>query len=65
MAYDKYTYNNDFTRENYNRMTFLVPKGKGAVVKGEAQKRGVSVSQLVVDALEKAYGLDLSKRSGE
>lgn len=65
MAYEKYSYNNDYTRDNYDRINLIVPKGKREVIKAKAAERGVSVSQLVIDALEGYYKLDLSKRNGE
>ena len=38
-----------------------IPKGKASSVKAEAAARGISVSQLIIDALENCYGLDLGK----
>lgn len=61
MAFDPIAYNNEYTRNNYDVIRALVPKGKGAVVKEEAAARGISVSKLIIDALEECYKLDLNK----
>ena len=61
MAFDQYKYMNDYKRDVYDRFDVLVPKGRKQVIKQEAEIRGLSVSQLVVKALEECYGLDLSK----
>ena len=64
MAFDKIKYDNDFTRQNYDVIRALVPKGKNKDIKALAKSRGVSVSQLIVEALENQYQLDLSKPNG-
>lgn len=66
MAFDKIQYNNDFTRQNYDVIRALVPKGKGKEVKDLAKQNGKSVSQLIVEALESQHGIDLlDRQSGE
>lgn len=61
MAFDKVAYDNDFKRQNYDEIRALVPKGKREEIKKFAKEKGVSISRLVVEALEVHYGLDLSK----
>jgi hypothetical protein len=61
MAFDQNKYVADFKRENYDAVTFLIPKGEKAALKQRAQIDGISVSQLVVRALEEFYKLDLGK----
>ena len=61
MAFDSNKYRAEFQRENYYRPTIFIPISKKDVVKAEADKRGISISQLVIDALERCYGIDLSK----
>lgn len=61
MAFDSTRYKREFAKENYDRLSFTVPKGKREVVKQYANERGMSISQLVVLALETLYHLDLSK----
>lgn len=61
MAFDKVRYDNDFKRQNYDRVTILIPKGKSKVLKDYAKTQGKSVSQVTVEALETVCKLDLSK----
>lgn len=61
MAFDQNKYISDFKKDNYDQMAFLVPKGKRKVIKDFANKQGLSISQLVIRALEEQYKLDLSK----
>lgn len=61
MAFDQNKYITEFKRDNYDAVTFLIPKGKKKVLKDYAQKQGLSVSQVVVRALEEQYRLDLGK----
>lgn len=64
MAFDSNAYKTDFQRQNYDRIVALIPKGKGKEIKAFAQARGKSVSQIIVEALEEYYGIDLSKPDG-
>lgn len=61
MAFDSNKYKADFQRENYYRPAVFIPIAKKTDVQRAAKERGISISQLVIDALEKCYGLDLSK----
>lgn len=61
MAFDQNQYINEYKRENYDRLSILIPKGRKKDIKTIADSKGVSVSQLVVEALETCYNLDLSK----
>lgn len=48
--------------ENYDRITFRIPKGNKTVLQLEAAKRNKTVNDLVLEAVEKQYNLDLSKK---
>lgn len=61
MAFDANKYKNRYEKDNYDRILILVPKGKKADIKERAEELGISVSELIVRALEKMYLLDLSK----
>ncbi len=61
MAFDANKYKNQYEKDNYDRILILVPKGKKADIKERAEELGISVSELIVRALEKMYLLDLSK----
>lgn len=61
MAFDQQKYIREFTKENYDRIEFLVPKGRKNEVKQFAKLRGKSVTEFVVEALESYYRINLSK----
>ena len=61
MAFDQNKYINDFHRQNYDVIRALIPKGKKEDIKKLSKTKGVSVSQLIVEALEKQHKIDLSK----
>lgn len=61
MAFDKNRYDADYKRANYDHIQIMVPKGCRDDIKAEASRRGMSVSQLIIRALEAQYGLDLIK----
>lgn len=65
MAFDNNSYQSDYKRQNYDRLNILVPRGRGKEIKKEAARRGISVSQLIIQALESYCELDLSKVNGE
>lgn len=60
MSFDKTKYQNEYVRETYDRVTVLVPKGKRDDIKRLAKSKGISANQLIVEALESYYGIDLS-----
>lgn len=66
MAHDHNSYSQAYDKENYDRVVFKLPKGKRTLLKQEAEIRDIrdsqgklSVSRMIVLALEKQYGLDL------
>lgn len=61
MAFDKIKYIDDYKRQNYETIRALIPKGSKEAVQNMAKQQGLSVSQLIVKALEAQYGLDLTK----
>ena len=64
MAFDQGQYANEYTKARYDRITFLVPKGKKKVIQAYADLQGKSVTQVVVELLETHCKLDLSKQDG-
>lgn len=64
MAFDQIGYIADYNKQNYDVIRATVPKGRGKEIKDFARLQGVSVSQLIVNALETCYKLDLSKADG-
>lgn len=64
MAFDKAKYDNEFIRQNYDTVKFLIPKGKKQCLKSYADSAGKSMSQVIVEAIEAHCKLDLSKQDG-
>jgi len=60
-VFDPVAYNIKYKREHIDRIAFEVPKGKKEILRAAAAARGTSVNKLLVTALKKQYGLDLSK----
>lgn len=50
-------------RANYDQIAFRVPKGNKTALQLEAAKRGKTMNEIIVEALEAQYGLDLSKKT--
>ena len=46
-------YNNDYKRDHYDRLNFLMPKGTKERIKAAADKNGVASSEYVRQAIEK------------
>lgn len=68
MAFDQTKYIDEYVKENYDRVTIKIPKGKKALLKDLAVKHNItdakgkiSVSRMIVEALEEKYGIDLGK----
>lgn len=61
MAFDETAYKNEFARQTYDRLSLVVPKGKKAVLKAYAEKKGISVNALIAQAIEEYTGIPLSK----
>lgn len=61
MAFDQNKYIDDWTKANTDRVTIKIPKGKKELLQQTAQEYDKSMNQLVVQALEEQYNLDLSK----
>ena len=62
MSFDQNKYVNQYKRDNYDRLSINIPKGGKAILQKEADVRGISVTALIVDALESCYKIDLSKK---
>lgn len=67
MAYDEKKYKAQFLKENYDRIIITVPKGQREKLRQLAtdldmrdNKGLISVTRLIINALEKTYKIDLS-----
>lgn len=61
MAFDKQAYDNAYSKEHYTSARVVLLKEDMPKVKQLAKNQGVSVSQLFINALKIAYGLNVSK----
>ncbi len=61
MAFDKNAYINQYKRDNYDRYSLMLPKGSKQLLKEYADNRGESLNAVIIRALERETGLDLSK----
>lgn len=59
MAFDKNKYSNQF-KKNYDNVRILIPKGKKQFLKERADELGISVSKLIVRAIESTYHINMT-----
>ena len=56
MAYKKtdklIEYNNKFNKENYDRVSLMLPKGKKDIIKDKAKENGESVNAFINRAID-------------
>ena len=53
-------YRNEYTKQHYDRLTLLLPKGAKKVIREAAKSKGDTISSYIVNALERYENLDLS-----
>lgn len=62
MAFDQQKYIDEFNKENYDRLSIRIPKGKKVVLTELSKsKGGQSINSLIIEALEAYYDINLSK----
>ena len=61
MAFDKVAYDNEYRRQNYDRIAVQIPKGRKDALKAYADRHGETLNSLFVKAVEQYTSLDLSK----
>ena len=68
MAFNQQKYIDEYAREHYDRVTIKVPKGKKDTLRNLAielhitdDKGKISVNKLIVEAIEKTYGVNLGR----
>lgn len=62
MAFDQQKYIDEFNKENYDRLSIRIPKGKKTVLTELSKsKGGQSINSLIIEALEAYYDINLSK----
>ena len=60
---NKYEANNQYVKENYFKVTFRIPKTHRDVLQELAEEYETSVNKLIINAIEKTYGIKLSRGS--
>lgn len=53
-------YRNEYSKQHYDRLNLLLPKGAKKIIQNAARARGENISSYVVGALEWYDKLDLS-----
>lgn len=61
VAFDKLEYDSQYIKTHYHRTPFVVPKGAKAELQQAADDRGVSMTQLILSAIEQKYGVSLTE----
>lgn len=59
--FDQKKYINEFKKENYYMAKIQIPKNKKALLQKLAEERKMSMNQMIIEAIEIAYRVDLSK----
>lgn len=49
--FDQIKYQNDFNKQNYDRISVLVPKGEKETIRQKAQAEGLSVNRFIYNAI--------------
>lgn len=53
-------YKNEFNKNTYKTYTFRIPKEKEKVMQELSEIKNKSINQLIIDAIEKQYHVDLT-----
>ena len=59
----KYEVINEYNKKNYFVVTLRIPKEKEEMLKELADMENTSVNKLIINAMEKTYGISLKKDS--
>lgn len=57
----KYQAINEYNAANYFKVALRIPKDKKDILQDLAKKEKISVNKLIINAIEKEYGISLSK----
>ena len=58
----RFEYQNEYNKENYFKVALRIPKEKKEMLQELAKLEKVSVNKLIINAVEKFYGVDLSRK---
>ena len=59
----KYEAINEYNRENYFKVALRIPKALKDVLQDLAEEYETTVNKLIINAIEKTYGIKLSRGS--
>ncbi|MBO5305580.1 MAG: hypothetical protein J6B12_02340 [Clostridia bacterium] len=51
--FNQIKYQNEFNKQKYDRISFLVPKGEKEAIKSAADREGKSVNSYILEAVHK------------
>ena len=58
----KYEKTNKYNQENYFKVALRIPKDKKDVLQNLADSEHTSINKLIINAVERFYGVSLSKK---
>jgi predicted HicB family RNase H-like nuclease len=58
----KYAKTNTYNAENYFKVALRIPKEKKEILQKLADDENTSINKLIVNAVEKFYGVNLSRK---
>lgn len=58
----KYEKINKYNQENYFKVALRIPKDKKDVLQNLADSEHISINKLIINAVERFYGVSLSKK---
>ena len=61
----KYEKTNKYNQENYFKVALRIPKEKKEVLQQLANDERTSINKLIINAVERFYGIDLSRKGDE
>ena len=61
----KYEAINEYNQKNYFKVALRIPKENKQMLQDLADAYDVSVNKLIINAIEKTYGIDLSKKDSK
>ncbi len=59
--FNKNAYDNEYQKNHYDKITFNIPKGKKELIKQLAEREGVSISTLFIEAVEDKFFINIRK----
>ncbi len=61
----RFEYQNEYNQKNYFKVALRIPKDKKEILQELAKLEKTSMNKLIINAVERYYGVDLSKEDSE